>query len=40
MEYHGGNRMTYRYKWEQIGAVSVGFRIVWDDKKKGTKFER
>lgn len=30
----GGNRMFYRYKWEQLGAVSVGFRLVWDETKK------
>lgn len=28
---HLGNMMTYRYKWEQMGAVSLGFRIIFDE---------
>lgn len=28
---HGNDKMFCRYKWSQLGAVSVGFRVVWDE---------
>ena len=29
---YNGNLMHCRYKWSFLGAVSVGFRIVWEEE--------